>query len=660
MRKLLTSLLALCALAWPALAQVVYSGNTGGVPPVNSIGKNNDYFLDIATGNIYGPKNQGVWPSSPSGTLSGGTGGSGTMTGVTLLTGANIFFSGTCTSTASINCTIGASTGTGVPGGTNGQLQFNSNGTFGGYTIGSGLGVSAGALITSGGSTTAGVNSLSTTCPTSTPGSGNITLAGGLQGRVITGGTDTIAISDCGLELHYTDNAAVAITVPQAGSTGAQLPANWYAVVVVDKNSGPVTLTTTTSTFSTTGTSTLTLPGGQSAQIRSDGTNYVVETGSAIAAGGVTSLSTQCTTSGPLIGDVVLTSGLVSRVISGTTDTVSSGDCGKLLIYANASATTVTVPQANSAVSLGANYYVTFVTNSNSGAVTFNTTTSTFSNTGTTSFQLGASQSATIRSDGTNYQVLVGSATAAPGGTQNQVQYNAGAGALGGYNKTGNGTYIGSAIASSGIAAGDCVQWDTNKNLGDAGSPCGSGGSGAPAYRTGASVFYQPPGSWSTASGSAMVANTIYCFQAALPQAVTINMLGGLVTTLATGGSIQFAIYSGTTGTLTLVDSTGSMTTNSAAQINASMNNGTDTLTAGSYWWCSNSNSTPAMLSFGSTSPQMSQAIGSTTQANVMTNNLFEGKSATLTFGSWPASFPFSSLGDSVGHTTPLMAFRVN
>lgn len=33
--------------------------------PANSLGDNGDYYLDTATGDFYGPKALGVWPSPP-------------------------------------------------------------------------------------------------------------------------------------------------------------------------------------------------------------------------------------------------------------------------------------------------------------------------------------------------------------------------------------------------------------------------------------------------------------------------------------------------------------------------------------------------------------------------------------------------------------------
>jgi len=62
----------------------------------------------------------------------GGSGGSGTVTNVTLTPGSNVTTSGTCSSTTSINCTLNATATS--PGGTSGQIGYNNSGAFGGFT----------------------------------------------------------------------------------------------------------------------------------------------------------------------------------------------------------------------------------------------------------------------------------------------------------------------------------------------------------------------------------------------------------------------------------------------------------------------------------------------------------------------------------------------
>lgn len=44
-------------------------GITNGHPPAPTTGHEGDYFLDLGTGHIYGPKAQSTWPTTPAKTL---------------------------------------------------------------------------------------------------------------------------------------------------------------------------------------------------------------------------------------------------------------------------------------------------------------------------------------------------------------------------------------------------------------------------------------------------------------------------------------------------------------------------------------------------------------------------------------------------------------
>lgn len=86
---------------------------------------------------------------------------------------------------------------------------------------------------------------------------------------------------------------------------------------------------------------------------------------------------------------------------TGTTYTVLSSDLGKTITLSNASAISVTLPQATGAFAAG--YHATFV-NVGSSTVTITPTTSLIS--GAATFTLNRSQACTIVSDGTNWIVL--------------------------------------------------------------------------------------------------------------------------------------------------------------------------------------------------------------------------------------------------------------
>lgn len=96
----------------------------------------------------------------------------------------------------------------------------------------------------------------------------------------------------------------------------------------------------------------------------------------------------------------------VENAQTGTTYTVLSGDQGKAVTLSNASAIAVTLPQATGSFAVG--YSVT-IQNLGAGTATITPTTSTINGVATLVLTTGAW--ATIISDGTNYQALIGSST---------------------------------------------------------------------------------------------------------------------------------------------------------------------------------------------------------------------------------------------------------
>jgi len=133
------------------------------------------------------------------------------------------------------------------------------------------------------GGAAAGVDSISTACPASAgqPLTGAVTLTAGVATYAKTGTSYTIGASedDCGALVTFSNTAAQAVTLPQAGTTAGS--SNFQAgffVTVSNINSGIVTITPTTSTIN--GAATLVLYPGQSVGIVSDGTNYQIAPGS--------------------------------------------------------------------------------------------------------------------------------------------------------------------------------------------------------------------------------------------------------------------------------------------------------------------------------------------------------------------------------------------
>lgn len=118
---------------------------------------------------------------------------------------------------------------------------------------------------------------------TSTPSGGAATaqawLPGGVPINAQTGTTYTVLITDRGSLVTYNNAGAVAVTLPQAGTSGFS---NNFVTLNCNKGPGTATITPTTSTFTiltgaafTSGNTTLALTAGQCAWIYSDNANYV-------------------------------------------------------------------------------------------------------------------------------------------------------------------------------------------------------------------------------------------------------------------------------------------------------------------------------------------------------------------------------------------------
>ena len=90
---------------------------------------------------------------------------------------------------------------------------------------------------------------------------------------------------------------------------------------------------------------------------------------------------------------------------TGTTYTVLASDFGKLVTHTNGSAIAVTLPQAGTAGSFGAGFYL-WAENRGAGTVTITPTTSTID--GAASLALATNQGCMIVSDGTNYFTMRG------------------------------------------------------------------------------------------------------------------------------------------------------------------------------------------------------------------------------------------------------------
>jgi hypothetical protein len=90
------------------------------------------------------------------------------------------------------------------------------------------------------------------------------------------GTTYTVVAADLAKLITLTNASAVAVTLPQATSSGGSFAAGWWAEFE-NRGAGTVTITPTTSTIN--GGANITLGQNQSVKIVSDGTNYFALTG---------------------------------------------------------------------------------------------------------------------------------------------------------------------------------------------------------------------------------------------------------------------------------------------------------------------------------------------------------------------------------------------
>lgn len=231
--------------------------------------------------------------------------------------------------------------------------------------------------------------SQSTSCPggaggavTSVSGTGNI-VCDPTTGDVVcdstslisaqTGTSYTMLSSDMGKLVTFSNASSIAVTLPQAGTTGFEYG---KAFDVQNKGAGTATITPTTSTIN--GAASLAIPQNRGCSIYSDGTNYQISA---------------CTA---LIGDLTL------NAQTGTTYTILSSDIRKLITFSNTAAVAVTVPQAGTTGFETGKYFD--VQNLNYGLVTLTPTTSTVN--GNTTLNVPRNTGCRLVSDGTNWQIF--------------------------------------------------------------------------------------------------------------------------------------------------------------------------------------------------------------------------------------------------------------
>ena len=208
----------------------------------------------------------------------------GTMTGPLVLSGAPSSGLHATTKTY-VDAQVAAATT--PPGGSSGQLQYNSGGAFAGMPAVSGdatLNTATGVATLGASGVSAGTYGSASLIPVITvDAKGRATAittaaagASALTYRNVTGTTDTLLQADLGKIVTFTNAADVVVTIPQAGS-GGNFAAGWHVWV---RNINATTLakfTTTTSNINGNASRNFTLGPQQYAKLISDGADWFVE-----------------------------------------------------------------------------------------------------------------------------------------------------------------------------------------------------------------------------------------------------------------------------------------------------------------------------------------------------------------------------------------------
>lgn len=137
-----------------------------------------------------------------------------------------------------------------------------------------------------------------------------VPLPAGITPNAQTGTSYTVVATDRTKYLTFSNAAAIAVTLPQAGTTGFN---NNFAFIACDIGAGTTTITPTTSTISftngsayTSAAASMTLATGQCGRIYSDNSNYFAER---LQSGGTVN---SIATTSPISGGTITTSGTIS------------------------------------------------------------------------------------------------------------------------------------------------------------------------------------------------------------------------------------------------------------------------------------------------------------------------------------------------------------
>lgn len=190
------------------------------------------------------------------------------------------------------------------------------------------------------------------------------------------------------------------------------------------------------------------------------------------------------------------------------------------------------------------------------------------------------------------------------------------------------------------------------------GSVVGDSPSPHPGYVSGR--WYNPERIPNTTNGLNPGAGSIRLYPAFIPQTITVTQLGTRVNTLGTG-NWQAAIYAMGANNMpgALIASTGSMSTGAAGIVSSNLSGGNVVLKPGWYWFASNCDNATAILTSLTTSINISQIIGSTSQFNASGSGpAIAGIALAQTFGTWPVDLTGQTYTDATATNIPLVSMK--
>jgi hypothetical protein len=467
------------------------------------------------------------------------------------------------------------------------------------------------------------VTSIASTCGVS---GGTITTTGTLKGSATpnaqVGTSYAFQDGDCGKVVTFTNAAAIAATIAQAGG-GGNFVSGWFATLI-NEGAGTVTLTPATSTVD--GAASITLTTNQSVDLFSDGTNYFTARGrgSSVTPGGSSgNLQTNNGSGGfagmpSMTGDVTLNTGTGASTLKNT----GPGATGPI-----GSATVVPI-----------------VTIDAQGRITALTST-------TITQPAGANPTATAGPTAVNgVATTYMRSDAAPAVQQ-------GSSSVKGVVQVDNT----SVTASAGVIGTAAHTGDCTSSAGSLALKC------QPLYPLYIASNWYNGGAdrfTSQASSSTTGANVVRCYPGYFYGTATVSTLGGRVN--ATSGNVQLAVYANAAGRPDGVAlmTTGNISATVAGPVSGTVNSATPKQISGVQlvWWCSNAdNATVTLSGVGGGNFEMGALMGSATQGNILAGGpaTVIGVTFTSTFGTWPNATG-KTFTEAATTTMPIVQFLVS